>query len=203
MWLRATFPIIGEDPLSDLGTSLSADPRVVRGRELLDLGLYDQARPEFEFVAHGLRRRRRGDVSSDAPVPRPGPVRSGDSSLPAGARPGRPRRRRNAHRAALLQPHPLRALLRRPDLAGSADKGTGSAVPTLGGSTGEPFPGGGHLVGQRSGPDAGHSEHRCTDRRGARLAARLHRGRSASARRLGPVRLVLPCPPSATPSTEI
>lgn len=57
-WLRSSFAIVGQDPLSEIGASLAADPRVARGRELLDLGLYDQARPEFESL--------RTDYSGDA-----------------------------------------------------------------------------------------------------------------------------------------
>lgn len=47
-WLRATFPIAGPEPLTDLGPTLSSDPRVIRGTELLALGLYDEARLEFD-----------------------------------------------------------------------------------------------------------------------------------------------------------
>jgi len=49
-WLRATFPITATDDLSRLSDSLANDPRQVRGTELLSLGLYDQARAEFEAM---------------------------------------------------------------------------------------------------------------------------------------------------------
>ena len=57
-WLRSTFPISGPEPLSELDASLKEDPRMVRGRELLALGLYDEARLEFEAM--------RSDYSGDA-----------------------------------------------------------------------------------------------------------------------------------------
>jgi soluble lytic murein transglycosylase len=47
-WLRATFPITAAGDLSGLNESLAGDPRMVRGLELLALGLYDEARAEFE-----------------------------------------------------------------------------------------------------------------------------------------------------------
>src|SRR3990170_2669966 len=47
-WLLATFPITAAGDLSGLNESLAGDPRMVRGTELLALGLYDEARAEFE-----------------------------------------------------------------------------------------------------------------------------------------------------------
>lgn len=47
-WLRANFPITATGDLSGLSESLAGDPRHVRGTELLALGLYDEARAEFE-----------------------------------------------------------------------------------------------------------------------------------------------------------
>ena len=58
VWLRSTFAIAGPEPLSELSESLQSDPRMVRGGELLSLGLYDEARFEFEAV--------RSDYSGDA-----------------------------------------------------------------------------------------------------------------------------------------
>jgi hypothetical protein len=47
-WLRAHFPITATGDLNELSESLAGDPRHVRGTELLALGLYDEARAEFE-----------------------------------------------------------------------------------------------------------------------------------------------------------
>ncbi len=57
-WLRSKFPIAGPDPLAALGPTLEADPRLVRGTELLTLGFYDEARAEFDAM--------RLDYSGDA-----------------------------------------------------------------------------------------------------------------------------------------
>jgi soluble lytic murein transglycosylase len=46
-WLRSTFAIPSDVDLSSPG-SLLGDPRLVRGTELWELGLYDDARKEFE-----------------------------------------------------------------------------------------------------------------------------------------------------------
>jgi soluble lytic murein transglycosylase len=46
-WLRDTFPIVGPEPLNELDQKLAQDGRMVRGEELLDLGLFDQAAAEF------------------------------------------------------------------------------------------------------------------------------------------------------------
>jgi soluble lytic murein transglycosylase len=49
-WLRATFPIVGPEPLDDLGPVLASEPRVMRGLEYWNLGLYENARAEFESL---------------------------------------------------------------------------------------------------------------------------------------------------------
>ena len=46
-WVRLTFKLPANTDLSGLGT-LQSDPRLIRGRELWSLGLYDDARLEFE-----------------------------------------------------------------------------------------------------------------------------------------------------------
>jgi len=56
-WMRLTFSLPPETDLSGLD-SLAADPRLIRGRELWNFGLYDQARLEFEDL--------RESISSDA-----------------------------------------------------------------------------------------------------------------------------------------
>lgn len=56
-WLRSTFSIAPETNLSELG-ALEGDVRVVRGKEFWRLGLYEEARNEFEHL--------RQDVSADA-----------------------------------------------------------------------------------------------------------------------------------------
>ncbi len=58
IWLRSTFPISATGSLSALNESLAADPRIVRGTELLSLGLYEEARAEFDDL--------RTDYSGDA-----------------------------------------------------------------------------------------------------------------------------------------
>jgi soluble lytic murein transglycosylase len=51
-WLRVSFPITGPEPLSALDPGLSNDYRMVRGDEFWKLGLYDQAKAEFESLRH-------------------------------------------------------------------------------------------------------------------------------------------------------
>lgn len=60
VWLRSTFPITGPDPLNELDDTLEADPRMVRGLELLSAGLSDEARAELE----SLRQDYRGDAEA-------------------------------------------------------------------------------------------------------------------------------------------
>ncbi|NIS83525.1 MAG: tetratricopeptide repeat protein [Anaerolineales bacterium] len=49
-WLRSTFIISGPEPLSALSTALASDPRLIRGDEFWALGLYEEARDEFEAL---------------------------------------------------------------------------------------------------------------------------------------------------------
>ena len=49
-WIKATFAITDSEPLSELGSRLANDPRMVRGEEFWQLGLYNQARTEFESL---------------------------------------------------------------------------------------------------------------------------------------------------------
>ncbi|HEY5982342.1 MAG TPA: tetratricopeptide repeat protein [Anaerolineales bacterium] len=56
-WMRLTFNLAPETDLSGLDT-LASDPRLIRGREFWNLGLYDEARLEFEDL--------RAAVSADA-----------------------------------------------------------------------------------------------------------------------------------------
>jgi soluble lytic murein transglycosylase len=46
-WLRDTFAISGPEPLTELDDKLASDGRMIRGEELLRLGLSDQAEAEF------------------------------------------------------------------------------------------------------------------------------------------------------------
>jgi len=55
-WMRLTFKLAPDTDLSGLG-ELEADSRLIRGRELWNLGLYDEARLEFEDL--------RTSISSD------------------------------------------------------------------------------------------------------------------------------------------
>lgn len=53
-WLRTTFGIAAEEDLSSMG-SLPGDDRFVRGAELWQLGLVDEARVEFEELRQSLQ----------------------------------------------------------------------------------------------------------------------------------------------------
>ncbi|GMR11594.1 MAG: transglycosylase SLT domain-containing protein [Anaerolineae bacterium] len=53
-WMRATFDIIGEDPLYELGPVLASDPRLVRGLELWNLGMLEEARAELSALRSSL-----------------------------------------------------------------------------------------------------------------------------------------------------
>ncbi|MFT3895569.1 MAG: transglycosylase SLT domain-containing protein [Anaerolineales bacterium] len=48
-WMRVTFNLPADTNLSDPGT-LAQDARFIRGTELWELGMYDEARLEFEFL---------------------------------------------------------------------------------------------------------------------------------------------------------
>jgi soluble lytic murein transglycosylase len=56
-WMAATFPLSGIEPLSALDARLASDPRMLRGREFWALGLFEDARSEFESL--------RKEMSSD------------------------------------------------------------------------------------------------------------------------------------------
>ena len=56
-WMRSTFNLSAETDLNGLGT-MAADARIIRGQEFWALGLYNEARLEFENL--------RSEVSSDA-----------------------------------------------------------------------------------------------------------------------------------------
>jgi soluble lytic murein transglycosylase len=49
-WLRETFGITSPGPLDELDDRLALDARLIRGRELWDLGMLEQARTEFETL---------------------------------------------------------------------------------------------------------------------------------------------------------
>jgi soluble lytic murein transglycosylase len=53
-WLRATFPVAGTEPLSDLDPALASDPRMVRGKAFARLGLLSEARDEFDSLRQDL-----------------------------------------------------------------------------------------------------------------------------------------------------
>ncbi len=53
-WLRSIFTLAGPEPLSDLGPALAGDARWVRGVEYLRLGLYSQAKAEFESLRRSV-----------------------------------------------------------------------------------------------------------------------------------------------------
>ena len=52
-WLRVTFGLPADTDLNGLGP-LAVDPRIVRGTEFWELGLYDQARLEFEDLRESV-----------------------------------------------------------------------------------------------------------------------------------------------------
>jgi len=49
-WLRSTFNITSEVPLDQLTAEMEADARILRAREFWALGMYSQARDEYETV---------------------------------------------------------------------------------------------------------------------------------------------------------
>ena len=74
-WLRTTFPITAAGDLSGLNESSAGDPRMVRGTELLALGLYDEARAEFEDLRLDYSGDAEFDLPPNASFPRPRPLR--------------------------------------------------------------------------------------------------------------------------------
>ena len=56
-WIRITFNLSAETDLSGLGP-LASDPRIIRGTELWEIGLYEDARLEFENL--------RAEINTDA-----------------------------------------------------------------------------------------------------------------------------------------
>ena len=53
-WLRDTFGITGNDPLTELGPVLATDPRLIRGLKLWNLGLLEEARSELSSLRSSL-----------------------------------------------------------------------------------------------------------------------------------------------------
>ncbi len=53
-WMITTFAILGEDPFYELGPVLASDPRLVRGLELWNLGMLDEARAELSALRSSL-----------------------------------------------------------------------------------------------------------------------------------------------------
>ena len=53
-WLRDTFGIVGDDPLSELGPDLATDPTLIRGMELWNLGMLEEARAELSALRSSL-----------------------------------------------------------------------------------------------------------------------------------------------------
>lgn len=49
-WLRSSFGLVQDGPLWPLSPELEADPRIVRGRELYDVGAFEEANEEFYEV---------------------------------------------------------------------------------------------------------------------------------------------------------
>jgi soluble lytic murein transglycosylase len=52
-WVRLTFKLPADTDLSGLGP-LAAEPRLIRGREMWNLGLFDEARLEFEDLRNAI-----------------------------------------------------------------------------------------------------------------------------------------------------
>lgn len=53
-WLRATFPIVGPEPLTELSPALAGDARLVRGLELASQGLYWEAEAELDDLRQAV-----------------------------------------------------------------------------------------------------------------------------------------------------
>lgn len=49
-WLRSTFQIEGPSPLDIMDPALSSDPRVIQGTEFYQLGMYEEAKQEFDSI---------------------------------------------------------------------------------------------------------------------------------------------------------
>ena len=54
-WLRTTFGITQEGPLYPLSAALQADPRIIRGRELMAVAAYEEAEIEFDTVREEVK----------------------------------------------------------------------------------------------------------------------------------------------------
>ena len=54
-WMRLTFGIESYESLFELDASLSQDPRMIRGEELWDLGLFIDARAELESLRAAMQ----------------------------------------------------------------------------------------------------------------------------------------------------
>ncbi len=55
-WLRQHFTILGPEPLTSLDPALASDGRMMRGREFWSLGMYSEARAEFESLRKAYER---------------------------------------------------------------------------------------------------------------------------------------------------
>ncbi len=61
-WLRLTFNLPGETDLSGLG-ALANEPRIIRGTELWQIGMYEEARAEFESLRKEMEANRNAEGS--------------------------------------------------------------------------------------------------------------------------------------------
>jgi soluble lytic murein transglycosylase len=53
-WMKETFLFEGEEPMDELGLMLASDPRLVRGLELWNLGMLEEARAELSALRGSL-----------------------------------------------------------------------------------------------------------------------------------------------------
>ena len=114
-WVRVKFNLPAETDLTGPGP-LAQDPRFVRGTELWELGMYDEARVEFEWLRESISTdpvasfRLRQSFAGDRTVS------FRDLCRASGINPSRPGWSiRLTHRTGLLQSFALRIVLSRSD----------------------------------------------------------------------------------------
>jgi soluble lytic murein transglycosylase len=158
-WIRLTFNLPADTDLSHIG-ALGSDPRLVRGTELWRLGLYNEARLEFEDLRQAVNQ----DPADS--------YRLANYLLDLGMY----RVAINAARqvlalAGLLQPRSLRAVL--PGTGHPCRRGKQSRSPVryCSHAAGEPVRGLRALRGRGARPDADHARHRAGHRQRLQLAA--------------------------------
>ena len=216
-WMRLTFKLPDGTDFSGLG-ALASDPRVIRGRELWNLGLFDDARLEFEDLRCDLATQAGFDCQSLARLSSAAVVTPEDTARLAvltyqlanylldlgplpfrhlrrapGSQPRRPRLANPEHaRPALFHSRALWAVLQGSDRSGRPAERLRSAAAIQRRPPGKPLRGLRQLHRRRARPHADRPRHRGRHCRCPRLAHGLQPRQALSSQCEHRLRSLLP-----------